>query len=244
VKKVIIIDDEMLARDLLRTYLQEYRDLEIVAECQNGFDGAKAIGKTRPDLVFLDVQMPKITGLEMLEILDDAPPVIFTTAFDEFAIRAFDSNAVDYLLKPFTRERLAEALEKWRNRKEGNQDHVAEAGKEIFKQESLQRIVVKNDYEISVISSGDIFYIEAFDDYVKIFTDKTYYLKKQTLSYYEQSLDDKKFFRTHRSFIINLDRLTGLEPYEKGGHLAILRSGKKVPVSRSGYQKLKIRLGV
>lgn len=244
--KVIIIDDEPLARSVVAEYLQPHTELNIVAECGDGFQGMKAIAQHKPDLIFLDIQMPKINGFEMLELLDIPPAVIFTTAFDEFAIKAFEANSVDYLLKPFSKERFDTAVEKWKKKQNSSSENKFENFIEnVNKQpEEKNRIVVKNGTDIRIIPVQEIHYIEAYDDYVKIFTADSYYLKKKTMNYYEQVLDDSLFFRTHRSFIINLGQLTKIEQLEKNTYLAILKSGKKISLSRSGYVKLKEILGI
>lgn len=245
-KKVIIIDDEPLARSVVQEFLMTHKDMEVVATCGDGFEGVKAIQQHKPDLIFLDIQMPKISGFEMLELLDQRPAVIFTTAFDEFAIKAFEANAIDYLLKPFSSDRFNNAIEKWRN------SHVQSVAKnvdllletpQLFSDEK-NRIVIKNGSDIRIVPTADVNYIEAFDDYVKIFTKDSYFLKKKTMNYFEEILNSNDFFRTHRSFIINLKELTRIEPMEKNTYVAILRSGKKIPVSRTSYSKLKEKLGI
>lgn len=243
-KKIVIIDDEPLARSIVAEYLQAHSDLELVAECNNGFEGVKAIMQHKPDLIFLDIQMPKINGFEMLEILDETPCVIFTTAFDEFAIKAFEANAVDYLLKPFDKTRFDIALKKWKEQKSSEKEIDALLENTNKQPEEKNRIVVRNGSDIQIVPTSDIVYIEAYDDYVKIFTKDSYYLKKKTMSYYEQTLDSSMFFRTHRSFIINLQQLNKIEPLEKNTFVVILKSGKKVPLSRSGYSKIKELLGI
>jgi two-component system LytT family response regulator len=245
VKKVVIIDDEPLARSLVKEFIAETPDVELVAECTNGFEGIKAINQHKPDLVILDIQMPKINGFEMLELLDEMPAVIFATAFDEFAIKAFEANAIDYLLKPFSKDRFNLALAKWRSAETRSGGELKQKLENTAKQaEESSRIVVKNNLEISIVSVSDVHYIEAFDDYVKIFTKDTFFLKKKTMNYYEEVLDPGQFFRTHRSFIINIRELTRIEPLEKNTYLAILKSGRRVPLSRSGYLKLKEKLGL
>lgn len=247
-KTVVIIDDEPLARSIVVEYLQNREDLKVVAECDNGYEGVKAILFHKPDLVFLDIQMPKINGFEMLELLDTTPSVIFATAFDEYAIKAFEANAVDYLLKPFSKERFNAAVDKWLSKSkdggstEKNVQQLLENGDKQLDEKN--RIVVKNNTEITIVPVSDVHYIEAYDDYVKIFTKDSYYLKKKTMNYYEQILDPTSFFRVHRSFIINLQQLTRIEPLEKNSHIALLKSGKKVPLSRPGYSKLKEKLGI
>ncbi len=245
-KKAVIIDDEPLARSIVAEYLQEQGTIQVAAECNDGFEGVKAITQLKPDIIFLDIQMPKINGFEMLELLDNPPPVIFTTAFDEYAIKAFEASAVDYLLKPFSKERFDAAIDKWLAK------HAAQASDNVqtllenpAKQpDEKNRIVVKNGSDIRIVPVNDVFYIEAYDDYVKIFTKDTYYLKKKTMSYYEQVLDTSVFFRTHRSFIINMQQLTRVEPLEKNTYIALLKDGRKVPLSRTGYAKLKEHLGI
>lgn len=244
--KVIIIDDEPLARSVVKEYLQQHAQLQVVAECGNGLDGVKAIQQYQPDLVFLDVQMPKITGFEMLELIDPPPSVIFTTAYDEYALQAFDVNAVDYLLKPFTQERFDKAVTKWRD---AASTAVSSSIPDLLKQTvhhplHAERVVVKTGNKIKIIPIQQIHYLEASDDYVKIFTEEGSYLKKQTMSLLEQQLSTTQFIRTHRSYIINIQYITRIDPYEKENHLAILKSGAKVPVSKTGYPKLKTAFGL
>jgi len=244
--KVIIIDDEPLARSIVKEFLQHHEDLELVQECGDGFDGLKAIMQHKPDLIFLDIQMPKITGFEMLELVEHPPAVIFTTAFDEFAIKAFESHAVDYLLKPFNRDRFDRAVSKWR---EQQATAVEKSTQELIESASFspaqsQRIVVKNGSKIKIIPVTDVFYLEAADDYVKIHTQEGYFLKNKTMSHFEKVLDEQQFVRSHRSYIINIQQITRIDPNEKDNHVAILRSGARVPVSRSGYGKLKEVLGL
>jgi two-component system LytT family response regulator len=244
--KVIIIDDEPLARSVVKEYLQKFPQLELVQECNDGLEGVKAIQEYKPDLIFLDIQMPKINGFEMLELLDQPPAVIFTTAFDEYAIRAFETHAVDYLLKPFSHERFDKAIEKWMTQKniptEKNTQELLETASQSPAQN--QRIVVKNGSKIKIIPVQDIFYFEAADDYVKIHTREGYFLKNKTMNHFEQVLDAQHFVRSHRSFIINIQQITRIDPYEKDNHVAVLRSGVQVPVSRSGYVRLRQVLGL
>lgn len=245
-QKIIIIDDEPLARGLVEEYLKEHSHLEVVAHCGDGFEGVKAIVKHKPDLVFLDIQMPKINGFEMLELLDEMPCVIFTTAFDEYAIKAFEANAIDYLLKPFSKERFDLAIEKWKVKQTNpNKKELQAILENSNKQpEERNRIVVKNGSDIRIVPVNEIMYIEAYDDYVKIFTKDSYFLKKKTMNYYEEVLEPSVFFRSHRSFIINLQQLTKIEPLEKNTYVALLKNGKKIPLSRSAYSKLKEILGL
>jgi two-component system LytT family response regulator len=244
--KVIIIDDEPLARSIVAEYLQDVKDVEIVAECNDGFEGIKAITQHQPALIFLDIQMPKINGFEMLELLTDTPAVIFTTAFDEYAIKAFETNAIDYLLKPFSKERFDHAIDKWNAKRTTNsKSDLQQFIESTVKQpEEKNRIVVKKGSDIRIIPVEEVFYIEAYDDYVKIFLKDSYYLKKKTMNYYEQVLDETSFFRVHRSFIINLNQLTKIEALEKNNYVAILRNDKRVPISRNSYTRLKGILGL
>ena len=244
-KKAIIIDDEPLGRSIIAEYLKQHTDIQLVAECNDGFEGVKSITQHQPDLIFLDIQMPKINGFEMLELLTTTPSVIFTTAFDEYAIKAFEANATDYLLKPFNKERFDVALEKWRDKKGLTDEKLNHFVSNTEKQpEERNRIVVRNGAEIRIVPIDDICYIEAYDDYVKIFTKDSYYLKKKTMNYYEQVLDSNTFFRTHRSYIINIQQLTKIESLEKNSYIAILKNNKRIPISRSSYSKLKEVLGL
>lgn len=246
--KTILIDDEPLARSIVKEYLQSYTDIEVVEECNDGFEGVKNITKHKPDLIFLDVQMPKINGFEMLELIENAPDVIFTTAFDEYAIKAFESHAIDYLLKPFSKERFDKAIQKWltqRNRTEEKSTATQTLlDNEVRQPEERNRIVVKEGGNIKIIPVHEVLYLEAYDDYVKIFTPKEMYLKKKTMSFYEQSLDPNQFVRVHRSYIIQLSQLTRIEPLEKDTHIALLKNGTRIPLSKTGYTKLKSVLGL
>ena len=244
--KVVIIDDEPLARSIVKEYLDDYKQITLLQECGDGFDGVKAIMQHQPDLIFLDIQMPKINGFEMLELIEQPPSVIFTTAFDEYAIRAFEAHAVDYLLKPFSKERFDKALQKWLQKYPDPKTAetlpiIIEAVQNPLPQ---NRIVVKSNNKIKIIPLPDIQYLEAADDYVKIHTAEGQYLKNKTMAYFEQLLDVKQFVRTHRSYIVNVQFITRLEPYEKENYLAMLNTGEKVPVSKTGYVKLKQVLGL
>lgn len=240
--KVIIIDDEPLARTVIREYLESHDDIEIVAECNDGFEGIKAIQELQPDLVFLDIQMPRINGFEMLELIENPPHVIFTTAYEEYALKAFEIHAIDYLLKPFNKQRFDKALQKAMQ-----QNAVAE--KESFLQSmtlpvQTNRIVVKDGGKIRIIPLAQVFFIEAADDYVKIVTKENAFLKKQTMAYFEENLPPGQFARVHRSFLVNTQMVTRIDPYEKDGHLVLLTNGNKIPVSKNGYKKLKEMLGL
>lgn len=244
--KAIIIDDEPLARSLITEYLTNHQTIEIVQECGDGFEGLKAIIHHKPDLVFLDIQMPKITGFEMLELVDNPPPIIFTTAFDEFAIKAFETNAIDYLLKPFDKNRFDKAIEKWFANYSNNLSKGMEPTNGFLETnpEERNRIVVKTNHGIKIIPIAEILYFEAYDDYVKIHTKEGFYLKKKTMNHYETILAEKDFIRVHRSYIIALNQITRIENPEKESHVALLKNGVKIPLSRVGYGKLKGVLGV
>ena len=245
-RKIIIIDDEPLARSIVKEYLQKHKDFEVVQECNDGFEGVKAIQQHQPDLIFLDIQMPKINGFEMLELIEQPPAVIFATAFDEYAIKAFEAHAIDYLLKPFNQERLDKAIQKWSdaNNKpnEKNTQDLLETASQSPAQS--QRIVVKSGSKIKIIPVHDVLYLEAADDYVKIHTKEGYFLKNKTMSHFEQVLDPQQFVRSHRSYIINVQQITRIDPYEKDNHVAVLKAGTQIPVSRSGYVKLREVLGL
>lgn len=242
--KVIIIDDEPLARSLVKEFLGTYPDIELAQECGDGFEGVKAIAAQKPDLIFLDIQMPKINGFEMLELVDNPPAVIFTTAFDEFAMQAFETNAIDYLLKPFSKERFDKAMEKWRgqNAKPGGIKPILENS--VKQPEERNRVVVKIGNAIKILPVQDIFYIEAYDDYVKIHTKDGFHLKKKTMNFFEQALDPNQFVRVHRSYLIALQQLTKIEIKEKDTHIAKMKDGTIVPMSKSGYSRLKEILGL
>lgn len=242
--KAILIDDEPLARAVLKEYLAPHTDIAIAAECSNGFEGVKAIQETHPDLIFLDVQMPKINGFEMLELLEAPPAVIFTTAFDEYALKAFEAHAVDYLLKPFTREKLDKAIEKFLNSGSSQKKAVTTLLSTAALPAAAERVVVKTGGKIKIIPLQDMLYLEAADDYVKIYTQEGSFLKSKTMGYFEQSLPVHTFVRVHRSYILNITQITRIEPYEKESYLAILKTGTQIPVSKAGHQKLKTVLGL
>ncbi|MCU1234684.1 MAG: response regulator receiver protein [Candidatus Solibacter sp.] len=233
--RAIIVDDEELARGYLRELLGAHPEIEIAAECGNGFEAVKAIGELRPDLVFLDVRMPKLDGFEVLELIDGEamPRVIFVTAFDEYAMKAFDAQAVDYLLKPFSAERLAKALAKLGERRAPARPDG----------ERRQRIVVKDGARVHVIPMGKLDYVEAQDDYVALHSEGKSYLKQQAIASVEAMLDPAVFVRIHRSAIVNLERVARIEPYGKESRVAILTDGTQLPVSRTGYARLLEAMG-
>mgnify|MGYP003651615597 CR=1 FL=1 len=237
--KVILIDDEPLACDLVQEYLVAYPQIEVVARCHDGFEGMKAINEHKPDLIILDIQMPKITGFEMLELLDEPPSVIFATAFDEFAIKAFESNAVDYLLKPFSKDRFDKAVQKFLENNEPAQGNVQKVVEEASMAKNQNRVVIKDGSKIRIIPIKEIVRLEADDDYVKIFTEQGNFMKKKTLTHFENTLSGDSFVRVHRSHLINITHITRIDPYEKNSHVALLKDGSKIPVSRNGFQVLK-----
>lgn len=244
-KKIILIDDEPLARVLVREYLEDFPELEVVAECGDGFEGLKAIALHQPDLLFLDIQMPKINGFEMLELVNEQPAVIFTTAYDEYALKAFETNALDYLLKPFSKERFQQAINKWlQNPTKATASKVALSEIPNKQPEEQNRIVIKDGSEISIIPTSELEYLEAYDDYVKIHHKGKVHLKKKTMNYFEQLLNPAIFIRIHRSYILNINELAKIESFEKNSYLAILRSGKRIPISRTAYAPLKEILGI
>jgi len=244
--KCVIIDDEPLARMVIKEYLQTYTDIEVVQECNDGFEGVKAIQQVQPDLIFLDIQMPKINGFEMLELIDNPPQVIFTTAFEEFAIKAFEAHAVDYLLKPFSKERFDKALQKLLSQKGSTINPVQLEKLEEATKMPVQsnRIVVKDGGKIKIIPVAQIQYLEAADDYVKIHTAEGVFLKKKTMQYFEDSLQLQQYIRIHRSYIVNASLITRIDPYEKDSQIALLSNGVKLPISKAGYIKLKEVLGI
>ncbi len=240
--KVIIIDDEPLARTLIIEYLQNFPGVEVIKECNDGFEGLKSIQDLKPDLIFLDIQMPRLNGFEMLELIENPPMIIFTTAFDEYALKAFESNALDYLLKPFSKDRFDKALNKIIDQKTKHSEKL-ESSLEHYP-DSNNRIVVKTSSDIKIITVSDVLYIEAYDDYVKIFTANNCFIKKKTMTFYEKTLIDKAFVRIHRSYLLNIAYLTRIDQNDKEGYIAVLKNGTKLTLSRSGYGQLKNQLGI
>ncbi len=243
--KVVIVDDEALARGVIREFLGGHQDVEIVAECGNGFDAVKAVSELTPDLLFLDVQMPKLNGFEVLELLGRSVPVIFTTAYDKYALQAFEVHAVDYLLKPFSEERFSEALSRARGRLSGRDagepsdvDVDALVAQARPRQGPLERVLIRDGAQVHVIPAGRIDYVEAQDDYVSFVADGKSYLKDQTLATVEASLDPGRFVRVHRSYLLNIERIARVELYAKDSRVAILHDGRRLPVSRAGYARL------
>jgi two-component system, LytTR family, response regulator len=243
--RTIIIDDEKPARDLITAFLSDFDNIEIIDQCDDGFKGLKSIQDNNPDLVFLDIQMPKLTGFEMLELLDDMPVVIFSTAYDQFALKAFELNAVDYLLKPYSKERFKLALEKAVLKVENKtSDKTAEKLVKTINEsvEELSRIVVKSGSKIHILSLESIIYIEAQDDYVMFHTKEKKFLKKATMSYYEAHLPKNEFVRIHRSSIVNIAFIDKIELFEKESYSLILKNSEVLKISKAGYKELKERL--
>jgi two-component system LytT family response regulator len=238
--RVVVVDDEPLARAFVRELVAGHPGVEVVAECANGFDAVKAVSELKPDLMFLDVQMPKLSGFEVLELLGRDVPVVFTTAYDQYAIRAFEVHAVDYLLKPFGPERFAEALSRARERLAGREvlpveDLLADVRP---RQTPLERVLIRDGSRVHVLPVDRIDYVEAQDDYVSFKADGKEYLKDQTLASVEACLDPARFVRIHRSYVLNIDRIARVELYAKDSRVAILRDGVRLPVSRAGYARL------
>ena len=240
--RAAIVDDEDLARQILREYLKHEPDVEIVAECANGFAAVKAVSEHKPDLLFLDVQMPKLDGFEVLELVDREVAVVFVTAFDQYAMKAFDAAAVDYLLKPFGPDRLQTALQRVRRRLAEHQPAPAAADLKIAARppdQHLDRIVVRDGSRVQIIPVNKLDYAEAQDDYVSLHSEKKGYLKQQTISSLEAALDPARFVRVHRSYIVNIERISKIEPYTKDTRVVLLTDGSQIPVSRAGYARLK-----
>lgn len=240
--KTLIVDDEPLAAGLVKEFLSAYPQFEVVAICHDGFEALKAIQLFQPELIFLDIQMPKITGFELLELLENPPAVLFTTAFDQYAVQAFDVKGIDYLVKPFSEARFAQAIERFLSQQKTKT--VPEAVDYPVSEERNKRIVVRVKNEIKIIQTHEVRYFEAEDDYISIHTQEGKFLKKMTMKQLEESLDPEKFARVHRSYLVNLQEVAGLEPYEKESYLLRLRSGQKIPVSKSGYARLRQVLGL
>lgn len=240
--RVVIVDDEPPARLVVREYLANQPGVEIVAECGNGFEAVKAVSELSPDLVFLDVQMPKLNGFEVLELLGRSVPVIFTTAFDQYALRAFDVHAVDYLLKPFSEERFAEALSRVRQQRAAAgtraMDVPALVAEARPRQGPIGRVLIRDGAQVHVLPVERIDYVEAQDDYVAFKADGRQFLKDQTMANLEAMMDPERFVRIHRSYLLNIERIARVELYAKDSRVAILRDGTRLPVSRAGYARL------
>lgn len=244
----VIIEDEKLSRDLIISYLKPFRSIKIKAEFADGFTGIKGINEIKPHLVFLDIQMPKLSGFELLELLDHQPEIIFTTAYDEYALKAFEMNAVDYLLKPFAKSRFEEAVNRAVKRILASEKQNDLVKKRVFFEkgtgETIERIVIKSGNSINIIPVDEVIYMEAQDDFVLVYTHDGRHLKQQTMKYFEENLPGNKFIRVHRSFIVRIDNINKIEQYGKESYKVILNNNRSVPVSRSGYARLKDKLGL
>ena len=244
--RIVIIDDEAPAREIIKHYLKEVDFIEVIAECADGFSGLKSITLLKPDLVFLDIQMPRLTGIEMLEVLTEKPEIIFTTAYDQFALRAFELNAVDYLMKPFPKSRFLDAVRKAIDKIRSGTGNKEPASQLLSKKPEplspVNRIVVRKGNGINLIPVDQIRYVEAQDDYVMIYHSAGKALKQQTMKYFEDNLPNSDFVRIHRSYIVKVEEIKRIEPYGKDNYVAILKSEDKLPVSRSGYKHLKEEL--
>jgi two-component system LytT family response regulator len=246
--RTLIIDDEQPARDVVKHYLKDFQEIELMGEFFDGFSGLKAIQELKPDLVFLDVQMPKLTGLELLDLLENPPMIIFSTAYDHYAIKAFEMNAIDYLLKPYSRERFVQAVNK--------AIAMASAGpvpsapvQNLVKTldenpEYLLRIAVKSRHKVSVIPIEEVVYLEAEGDYVMIYTPEGRHLKEKTMKYFETHLDPEQFIRIHRSYIVNAKFIDRIEYYDKESYAVLTKTGAKLKASTSGYKLLKQALNM
>jgi two-component system LytT family response regulator len=242
--RTVLVDDEQLARQVLREFISAHADLEIAAECSNGFEAVKAVADQKPDLLFLDVQMPKLDGFEVLELIGNQTAVVFVTAYDNYAIKAFEVHAVDYLLKPFSAERFNAALTRAKQRLSGGAPQKSPAAADLAASarppaQYLDRVAVREGSQVSIIPVSKLDYAEAQDDYVALASAGKKHLKQQTISKLEASLDPTRFLRVHRSYIVNLERVSKVEPYGKDTHVAVLSSGVQIPVSRAGYARLK-----
>ena len=242
--RAVIVDDEELARQVLHEFLAKHPEIELIAECANGFEAVKTVAEQKPDLVFLDIQMPKLDGFEVLELIGKDATVIFVTAHDNYAIRAFEVHAVDYLLKPVAAARFDAALERAKERLSGKSQPAQVSASELAASarppaQYLDRIPVRDGSRVSIIPVGKLDYAEAQDDYVALASEGKKHLKQQTIASLEAALDPARFLRIHRSYIVNLERVARVEPYAKDSHVAILSNGTQLPVSRAGYARLR-----
>jgi two-component system LytT family response regulator len=238
--RIVIVDDEELARQMLREFLSAHPEMEIIAECANGFEAVKAVTELKPDLLFLDIQMPKLDGFEVLELIGADRAIVFVTAFDEYAIRAFEIHAVDYLLKPFSAQRFETALVRAKQRLGGKLPPAVELSSSARPPaQYLERIVVRDGTRVTIIPVVKLDYAEAQDDYVALSSEGRKHLKQQTISSLEAALDPSRFLRIHRSYIVNLEKVSKIEPYSKDNHVVVLSNGAQLPVSRTGYGKLR-----
>lgn len=241
--EVVVIDDEAPARDVIKHHLRDHPNLTVVAECSNGFEGMKAIQKLKPDLVFLDIQMPKLNGFEMLELLDEPPVMIFCTAYDQYALKAFEVNAADYLLKPFSKERFGDAISKamLKVRDKTTQGKIISGivNHRDSQLECLERVVVKFGSQIYIVPVEKLLWLEAQDDYVMLYTKDEKFLKQKTMKFFEEHLDPKEFVRIHRSYIVRIALIKQIELFAKESYKVVLANGKILPLSKTGHTRLK-----
>ncbi|HUI81530.1 MAG TPA: response regulator [Bryobacteraceae bacterium] len=238
--RAIVVDDEELARHALRELLRAHPEIEVIAECANGFEAVKAVSEMAPDLLFLDIQMPKLDGFEVLELLNPGPAVIFVTAYDQYAMRAFEVHAVDYLLKPVSASRLATAIRQAHDRIGKPLPPALElASAARPPSEYLERLAVRDGTRVHIIPIAKLDYAEAQDDYVALHSGGKQFLKQQTISSLESALDPARFVRIHRSYLVNLERVVKIEPYTKDSRVVVLTDGAQLPVSRAGYTRLQ-----
>ncbi len=228
--KTIIIDDESLARQLIKEFCRSISQLEIIAECQNGFEAIKQINLLNPDLVFLDIQMPGKNGFEVLENISNSPKIIFTTAYDEFAVKAFEKNALDYLLKPFDEERFYKSVGRVIKSYENES---------LFESKIQDKIFIRSGNSLKFLKVSEILYLEAENDYTKIFAEKEQFLLSKNLSQVESSLPKQNFLRVHRSFVVNLEKSKNFRPIINGKICITLINGKEIISSRSGSKKIR-----
>jgi two-component system LytT family response regulator len=245
--KALVVDDEPLARDIVKRYLSNHSEIEVVAECSDGFEALKAIRQFNPDLVFLDIQMPKLEGFELLEVLEQRPEIIFTTAYDQFAIKAFELNAVDYLLKPFSKERfdsaVSKAVQRLGQEQSTRSDTVLQLQKHLdSSQVVIERVVTRMGSKVTVIPIDKIYYFEAQDDYVMVYSELGNHLKEKTMKFFEQHLPSGNFIRIHRGYIINIAQIIAVDQYTRDTHIVTLKCGAKLKVSEDGYKKLRASL--
>jgi two-component system, LytTR family, response regulator len=242
--RAVIVDDEELARQVIRELLSPHPEIEVVGECANGFEAVKFATENNTDLIFLDIQMPKLDGFEVLELIGTDKAIVFVTAYDSYAIRAFEVHAVDYLLKPFGAERFEAALERAKERLDSKSPSAVVPATELAAaarppSQYLERIPVREGAQVFIIPVSKLDFAEAQDDYVALSTEGKKHLKQQTISSLEAALDPLRFLRIHRSYIVNLERVAKVEPYGKESHVAVLRNGVQLPVSRAGYARLR-----
>ncbi len=239
-RRVLIVDDEPLARKAMALALAEFPGIQVIGECADGFEAVKVINLEKPEVVFLDIQMPKLDGFDVLELLENPPFIVFVTAYNEYALRAFETHALDYILKPVKKERLGKTLVRIENRLRERQGqpvgHLLEQHQKLHI--PLERILVRDHNRIHILPVEEISYIEAQDDYVGLYRQERSFLKKDTLSGLEKRLDARRFVRIHRSYLLNIDYLSKIEPYAKDRKIAVLKDGKTLPISRSGYHRL------